>query len=235
VSLLVMQGVSKRYVTKRREYVALRDVSLDVAAGELVAVWGVRRSGRTTLLRVAAGLEAADTGVVRLDGQEVSRARKTLLGSDIGYVNGHFMASQGGTVVDHVAVALLPEGLRIERARSVAHEALERVGAKSCSELSPRLLDPAEVARVALARAIVTEPRLLLVDEPINGVDALQRDQILALVRSLADEGLAVLMTVGEVVTVADRMLSIDDGVLRGEVAPQPASVVQLRAVRDSA
>jgi ABC-type sulfate/molybdate transport systems ATPase subunit len=235
VSLLVMKGVSKRYATKRREYVALRDVSLDIAAGELVAVWGVRRSGRTTLLRVAAGIEAADAGTVSFDGRSLAGDRTGVLGSDVGYVNGHFMSTQGGSVLDHIAVALLARGARIERARSLAHKALERVDAGFCADLSPRLLDPSELIRVALARAMATEPRLLLIDEPINGVDVLQRDAILGLVRTLADDGMAVLMTSGEVVTIADRMLSIDDGVLRGDSAPAPADVVQLHPVRDSA
>lgn len=230
-----MDGATKRYASGRREYVALRDVSLDVEAGELVAVWGPRRSGRTTLLRVAAGMEPLDEGAVRFDGCDVSSARTPPLGSDVGYVNGHFMATQGSTVLDHIAVALLAGGTRIERARALAQKALERVDAAACAGLDPQLLDPAELVRVGLARAIVTGPRLLLVDDPINGLDVLQRDAILSLVRSIADEGVAVLMTVGEVVTVADRMLSLDAGELRGDVAPEPASVVPLRPARGSA
>lgn len=232
MSLLVMHDVTKRYATGRREYVALRSVSLDIDAGELVAVWGLRRSGRTTLLRVAAGIEAADEGVVSFEGRNLARERAAMLGSRIGYANAHFMSAQGGTVVDHVAVGLLASGIPIERARARAYKALERVDASSCAELNPRLLDPAETARVAVARALVTNPRLLLVDDPINGVDLLQRDSILELIRSVADEGVAVLMTVGDVVTMADRMLSIDEGELRGDVAPEQARVVPLRPAR---
>jgi ABC-type multidrug transport system ATPase subunit len=230
MSLLTLENVTKRFSTGRREHVALRDVSLDIEPGELVGVWGLRRSGRTTLLRVAAGIEAPDEGVVAFAGQDLARDRSGVLGNEIGYTNVQFMPSHGGTVVDHVAVGLLASGIPLDRARGHAYQALARVGAGDCADLDPRLLDPAETARVGLARAIVTKPRLLLVDDPTNGVDLLQRDPILALIRSFADDGVAVVLTVGDIVTIADRMLSIDEGELRGDVAPEPALVVPLRA-----
>lgn len=231
MSLLTLENVTKRFSTGRREHVALRNVSLDVEPREVVAVWGLRRSGRTTLLRVAAGVEAPDEGVVKFDGEDIS-SRSAVLGSQVGYVNVQFMQSQGGTVVDQVAVGLLANGIPLDRARAHAYKILARVDAGDCADLDPRLLDPAETARVGLARALVTNPRLLLVDDPTNGVDLMQRDPILSLIRAVADEGVAVLMTVGDVVTIADRMLSIDDGELRGDTAPEHASVVPLHAAR---
>lgn len=230
MSLLVLQSVSKCFSTGRRERLALHDVSLDLGAGEFVAVWGLRRSGRTTLLRVAAGLEAPDEGVVCFDGDDLARSRDEVLGSEIGYVTPTFAASHGATVVDHVALGLLATGLPLERARARAHDALGRVDAAGCADLDPRVLDAGELARVGLARALAARPRLLLLDDPTNGVDVLQRDPFLALVRSIADEGVAVLMAVSDAVTIADRVLSIDDGRLHGELAPEPAQVVQLRA-----
>ncbi|MEX1142649.1 MAG: ATP-binding cassette domain-containing protein [Thermoleophilaceae bacterium] len=229
MSLLVLQSVSKRYSTGRREHIALDDVSLDVEAGELVAVWGMRRSGRTTLLRVAAGMEPPDRGAVCFDGRDLTRDRTGLLGREIGYYNVNFVASQGGTVVDHVAVGLLAHGLGRDRARARADETLDRVGASNCADIDPRSLDPTELARVGIARTLVSEPRLVLLDDPINGIDPLHRDPILTLIRSIADDGVAVLMTVSDVIAVADRLLSIDGGRVRGDVVPASAPVVQLR------
>ena len=83
--------------------------------------------------------------------------------------------------------------------------------------------------RAGIARALVTAPRLLLLDEPTNGVDAPERDAVLALVRSLADEGVAILMTVGEPVGGADRVLALDGGELRGQAIPEAAPVLSLR------
>ncbi|NLT07782.1 MAG: ATP-binding cassette domain-containing protein [Solirubrobacterales bacterium] len=228
MTLLALSNVTKRYATRRREHVALRNVSLEIAAGELVSVWGMRHSGRTTLLRVAAGIEAPDDGTVRFDGR-ILTAGDSLLGTEIGYTNLNFMATQGSSVVDQVAVSLLARGCALDKARSSAFDTLERVGAADCADLDVRTLDPAEQMRVAIARALISKPRLLLVDEPTNGVDILQRDPLLALIRSIADTGTAILLTVGEVVNVADRALSIDEGELRGEVVPEGADVLPLR------
>lgn len=230
MSLLHLEGVTKRYTTGRREYAALLDVSLEVEPGELVAVWGLRRSGRTTLLRVAAGVEQPDEGTVRFCGEDLGRGN--FLGTQIGYANATFMPSQGGRVVDHVGVGLLAAGTPLAGARARAYRALARVDATECAELHPRLLDPAESARVGLARALVTGPRLLLADDPTNGVDLLHRDPILALIRSIADEGVAVLMTVGDAVDVANRVLTIAGGRIRGDAAREQAQVVPLRLAR---
>lgn len=228
MTLLTLRNVTKRYATHRREHMALRDVSLEVAVGELVSVWGMRRSGRTTLLRVAAGIEAPDEGTVHFDGRSMI-AGDSRLGTQIAYTNLNFMATQGSSVVDHVAIGLLAHREPLDRARTRAFEMLDRMGVAGCADLDAKALDPAEQVRIALARALVSEPRLLLVDEPTNGVDVLQRDPLLALIRSIADAGTAVLVTVGEVVNVADRALSIDEGELRGEVVPASADVVPLR------
>jgi ABC-type multidrug transport system ATPase subunit len=228
MTLLSLHNVTKRYSTRRREHVALRDVSLELGPGELVSVWGMRRSGRTTLLRVAAGIEPPDAGRVTFAGQDLSVAQPPL-GTAIGYSNLNFIAAQGGSVLEQIAVGLLATGTSLSDARAQAFDALDRVGARDCASLDARALDPAEQVRVALGRALVSQPRLLLVDEPTNGVDLLQRDPILALIRSIADEGIAVLLTVGEVVNIADRALSMDEGELRGAAVIDDASVVPLR------
>jgi ABC-type multidrug transport system ATPase subunit len=231
MTLLTLRKITKRYTTRQREHVALHDVSLEVAAGELVSVWGMRRSGRTTLLRVAAGIEPPDEGTVHFAGQDMASGGSRL-GTQIGYTNLNFMTTQGSSVVEHIAVSLLAQGSPLDRARTRASEMLDRVGATDCAGLDARILDPAEQVRIALARALASEPRLLLIDEPTNGVDVLQRDPLLALIRSIADAGTAVLVTVGEVVTIADRALSIDEGELRGEVVPEGAEVLPLRSIQ---
>ena len=228
MTLLSLDHVTKRYTTHRREQVALRDVSLEIDYGELVSVWGMRRSGRTTLLRIAAGIEAPDEGTVCFGGRDIGTGGSQL-GTQIGYTNLNFMATQGSSVVEHIAVSLLARGTPLDRARTRAREMLDRVGAAACADLDAKILDPAEQVRVALARALASEPRLLLVDDPTNGVDVLQRDPLLALIRSIADAGTAVLLTVGEVVTIADRALSIDEGELHGEAVPEGAHVLPLR------
>jgi ABC-type multidrug transport system ATPase subunit len=231
MSLLALEGVGKRYREGAREHVALREVSLTLEAGELAAVWGMRRSGRSTLLRVAAGIEQPDDGVVRFDGQDLAKHGEDLLGSAIGYCQKRLRGEEGRGVLGHVMVGLLVRGISAGEARRRGHAALERTGAAGLSGMGLAELDEAEAIRVALARTLALEPRLLVVDEPTRGVDLIQRDEILLLLRRLADEGATVLMSADESTALsgADRAFSLSDGELRGTPARELASVVQLR------
>jgi ABC-type lipoprotein export system ATPase subunit len=232
MNLLELDRVSKRYIRGLREHVALHDVSLELNAGELVAVWGMRRSGRSTLLRVAAGVEAPDTGVVRFAGRELADRGADVLGSGIGYCRKTFRPTEGQSVLDQLMVGQIARGVSPSAAQSRAQVALERTGAAGCLELRPNELDGAEAVRVAVARALALQPRLLVIDEPTVGVDLLARDELLLLLRALADEGIAVLTSTGEASGLAgvDRALSLGEGELRGHLAPDElAPVVPLR------
>jgi len=237
MSLLTLERVSKRYRRGRREITALDDVSLTIAPGELVAIWGVPRSGRTTLLRIAAGLEQPDGGDVRFRGEALAPSHAEGLPRGIGYVEVGLASVGGESILDQVAMPLLARGTAPETARARAMLQLERVGAVGCARLQPRELDPTERVRVAIAQALVGGPRLLLVDDPTRHVDLLEREAVLLLVRSIADGQVAVLMTTGEAMGVSgvDRALTISGGVLRSEARPEPANVVALRSVRSGA
>ena len=181
-------------------------------AGELVAVWGARRSGRSTLLRVAAGIERPEDGTVSFEGRDLARWRNSVLGSRIGYCQMSFASGGRGLVVEHIAAGLLAQRASPTDAMRRAQEMLVRVGAERCGQLECHELDGAEVAHVAIASALVTSPALLVIDEPTNGVDLLERDPLLTLLRSIANEGTAVLMSAGDAqgLSGVDRALSID-------------------------
>jgi ABC-type lipoprotein export system ATPase subunit len=231
VSLLALEHVGKRYRDGPRERVVLRDVSLELRAGELAMVWGLRRSGRSTLLRVAAGIEAPDTGVVRFDGRDLADHGEQLLGCGIGYCQKTFRSAEGQTVLEQVTVGLLARGVPRPVARSRAAEALERTGAEGCAARRPAELDGGEAVRVALARTLTLGPRLLVIDEPVKGIDLLDRDAVLLLLRSLTREGIAVLASIGESTGLAgaDTALALGDGELRASPAPELAPVLPLR------
>jgi ABC-type multidrug transport system ATPase subunit len=237
MSLLSIEHVTKRYRRGRLERVAIRDISLEIDPGELVAVWGARFSGRSTLLRVAAGIESPEEGSVYFEGRDLARARNKLLGRRIGYCQTSFSASARGLVVEHVASGLLAQRAAPKQAWRRGQEMLSRVGAESCARLECHELDGAELARVAIACALVTAPALLVIDEPTNGVDLLERDPLLALLRSIANDGTAVLMSTGDAqgLSGVDRALTIDNGELQGEPEPAQAHVVPLRRAESGA
>jgi molybdate transport system ATP-binding protein len=228
VSLLELEHATKRFTSGQRETLALRDVSLELRAGECVAIYGLRRSGRTTLLRVVAGILPLDEGVVRFEGRDLAERTGQGLGVEIGYCSPVFDPAHGGSVADHVAVGLLARGVGRTRARVQAEEALERAGASDCVHLDPRDLHVDELVRAGIARALVTAPRLLLLDEPTNGVDVRERDAIVALLCGIAHAGTAILMTVGEPLAGPDRVLELDHGQLRGDATPDPEGIVAL-------
>ncbi len=229
MSLLALEHATKRFASGQRQTLALSDVSLEVSAGECVAIYGLRRSGRTTLVRVAAGILPLDAGVVRFEGRDLAERTGRALGIEIGYCSPLFDPAHGGSVADHVAVGLLARGAGRTHARAQAEEALERVGASDCAHLDPRELHVDELVRAGIARALATAPRLLLLDEPTNGVGVQERDAILALLRRVAGAGAAVLMTVGEPIAGPDRVLALDGGQLRGDAAPDAEGVVAMR------
>jgi ABC-type multidrug transport system ATPase subunit len=237
MSLLSIERVTHRYRRGRLEHVAVRDISLDLEPGELVGVWGARFSGRSTLLRIAAGIEAPEEGVVRFEGIDVARHRNNLLGRRIGYCQTCFPNSQHGLVVDYVAAGLLAQRALPRQARRRGQELLFRVGAEHCARLECRELAGAEIARVAIASALCTAPALLVIDEPTSGVDLLDRDPLLALLRSIANEGTAVLMSTGDAqgLSGVDRALSLDSGELRGGAKQTQAQVLPLRRAESGA
>jgi putative ABC transport system ATP-binding protein len=230
VSLLSIENVSKRYRRGPREYVALRGVSLAIQRGELVVVLGSRKSGRSTLLRIAAGLERPDGGIVRFEGTALSAARN-VVGRRISYGHTAFSPMQGERVLDHVAAALLAQGVSAGQATRAAEQVSARTGVADCAGMQPAELTGAERVRVAIARALAPGPALLVLDDPTTGVGLLQSDGILRLLRSLADEGVAVLMSTDDATCVsgADRAFSLHDGQLRCDVQAPQADVVPLR------
>jgi putative ABC transport system ATP-binding protein len=230
MSLLVVAGVSKRYRRGRREYVALNDVSLSVERGEVVAVLGTRQSGRSMLLRIAAGLERPDEGTVRFEGVDPS---PSVIGRRLAYCRMSFSELEGDRVLDHVAAGLLAQSVATVSAARTAERALARAGVANCARMRPYELHAAERVRVAIARALTSSPSLLVIDEPTATVGFLERDPILRLLRLIADEGVAVLMSTGDATCLsgADRAMSLEQGELRGELEPHEAEVVPFRVV----
>lgn len=215
----------------RLERTTLDRVSLKVEPGELVTVAGGRRSGRTTLLRIAAGAIRPSAGTARFAG--VDLARRSMLGTPngIAYALPHFEPIVGGSVLEQVAAPLLGHGFSMLRARIVAYRLLLRVEMADHASSSAADLDPFETLRVSIARALVTAPSLLLVDQPPDAAAAADRDAKLATqLRAIAHhDAIAIVLTIddGARLDGVDHVLKLDRGSLRR--APSSRRVVPLR------
>jgi putative ABC transport system ATP-binding protein len=228
--VLELERISKRYRHGAQHEEVLSEVSMEVHEREVVAVWGPRNSGRSTLLRIAAAIEAPDSGVVRFRSRQLTPGSGAIAGG-IAYCQPTLRSPEGRLVLEELIAAQLALGVRPSGARARASEALERTGSLGCQGRRPCELNRAEAVRAAIARGLLQEPSLLVVDEPTTGVEPLERDRILELLRSLTQEGVAILMSLDKGIGLfcADRALALSEGRLRGHLSPEVAEVLPLR------
>ena len=229
--LLSLKGVSKSYWRGPREVKVLQDVSLDLHAGELVAVWGQRRSGKTTLLKLASGLEDPDAGAVVMSGQDLKTLTPVrfaqVLRGHIGWAKPTGPPEDSGmSIHDYVAMPLLSSHSHRE-AQRLAMNAIEKVGVPECAEQQWGSLADSEQALVAVAHALVREPRVLLVDDQTTSLADLQREEVMELLRSLAEQhDMGVLVTVPDMAEMvhAHRIRSLSSGRLLAPADPPSGS-----------
>jgi ABC-type lipoprotein export system ATPase subunit len=224
-ALLSLKGVGKSYWRGDTEVRVLRDVTLEVRAGELAAVWGARGSGKSTLLKLAARLETPDSGSVYFNGVDLARLSERqharLMLEWIGWVRRTGPQSDL-RMLDYVALPLLARhGRRLAYAR--AKEAVERVGLSAQSRQRWGSLCDGERALIGIAHGIARAPRLLLVDDPTANLDVLGRERVTELLHSLVDEeAIAVLMAVPDMPAAmrADQIFSLGGGRLSRASSP---------------
>jgi putative ABC transport system ATP-binding protein len=216
---LTLESVSKAYRRGRGIQQALTDVSLTVSSGELVAVHGEPRSGKSTLLRIAAGIESPDRGLVRYDGRELARMGGRDLAEyrrdAVAWVAASGPSLPGYRARDYVALPALAAGASVRGARSAADEALQLAGAGGCADAGLDELSDTEARCVAIAQALVRRPRMLLADEPVYGLGAVESRRILALFRTLVVErhfGVLVTATEASEVLGATHVVGLSGG-----------------------
>jgi putative ABC transport system ATP-binding protein len=214
--------VSLRNVTRAFPggVLALRDVTLEIARGELVAIVGPSGSGKSTMLNIIGTLDRASAGSVEIDGHDVARLRDSdlsaLRGRRIGFVFQHFHLSPGVSALDNVADGLLYTGVGIAERRRRAEAALRQVGLGHRLGHRPHQMSGGEKQRTAIARALARQPALLLADEPTGALDSASGEGVVQLLLSLHREGTAVVVITHDRDLAArfDRQASMRDGAL---------------------
>ncbi|MEV0996283.1 ABC transporter ATP-binding protein [Nonomuraea sp. NPDC050202] len=214
-----MSVVELRDVTREHGQVhALRGVSLEVSAGELVAVMGPSGSGKSTLLNLAGGLDLPTSGTVTIEGEDLSRVKDlaALRRGRVGYVFQDLNLIPSLTAAENVMLPRELDGVRTGQARTEALAVLAEVGVEEIADRFPEELSGGQRQRVAIARALVGERRLLLADEPTGALDTATGDEILELLRARCDAGAAVLLVTHEprYAAWADRVIHLRDGLV---------------------
>ena len=214
MSLIVLDQVHKCFGARE----VLKGVSLEVAAGEVVAIIGRSGSGKSTLLRCINGLETVDAGTVRFDGQVVGRGEASLraLRLAAGIVFQQFNLFPHLSVGRNVMLAqTVVKGTAAREAGALARRTLDRVGLGSKFDAYPDQLSGGEQQRVAIARALAMEPRALLCDEITSALDPELVNEVLAVVRALAADGMTLVLVTHEMRfarEVCDRVVFLHGG-----------------------
>lgn len=211
-------GVSHTYAHGSVRVEALKDVTLGIDRGEMVAVMGPSGSGKSTLLSLAGGLEQATTGIVRVDGAELGQRDATALAElrrkKVGYVFQDYNVLPSLTAAENVALPLELDGVGQRKARKQALQALSAVDMARMADRFPDNLSGGEQQRVAIARAMVGDRFLLLADEPTGALDTLTGENVMRLLSTYCNQGGTALYVTHEAAHAAwaDRVLFLRDG-----------------------
>jgi putative ABC transport system ATP-binding protein len=225
-ALLELENVSRVYGEEIEVY-ALREASLQIFAGDFIAIVGPSGSGKSTMLGLLGVLDLPTSGTIRVAGQDVSKlddaTRSRLRGDSIGFVFQQFHLIPHLTALGNVETALLYRDLRPRERRARAYTALEQLGLGPRAHHRPVQMSGGEQQRVALARAIVTNPLMILADEPTGALDSANAAHVLEIFRALQSPERAVVMVTHDptVAHMARRKVSMRDGRI---VSDEPAA-----------
>jgi putative ABC transport system ATP-binding protein len=226
--LLELEHVSRVYGEEVEVY-ALRDVSLQIMAGDFMSIVGPSGSGKSTMLGLLGVLDLPTSGTIRIAGQDVSKlqdaTRSRLRGNSIGFVFQQFHLIPHLTALGNVETALLYRDMRPKQRRDKAFAALEELGLGPRAQHRPVQMSGGEQQRVALARAIVTDPLMILADEPTGALDSANAAHVLEIFKGLGSPERAVVMVTHDptVAGTAQRKVSMRDGEIVADERLAPA------------
>jgi len=216
--MIKLTNINKTFIRSKIETSALSDINLHVAKGEFVAITGPSGCGKSTLLNVLGMMDAPTSGQYLLDGTDIynrnERELVELRNRDIGFVFQSFNLLDSPSVFENVELPLIYRKTPKTERRSRVTEVLERLGLGACIDFQPSELSGGEQQRVAVARALVGDPKLILADEPTGNLDSKAGELVLALLQSLNEKGATILMVThsAEYAARAHRVVKMLDG-----------------------
>ena len=216
--LLNLQNIDKNYGKEPLIVPVLKDVCLEVAQGDYIAIMGPSGSGKTTLMNIIGCLDRASEGTYLFEEEDISEMNDDALSdlrlNKIGFVFQNFNLLNSQTAQENVALPLIYAGINKEERNLRANVTLSKVGLADRTTFKPNQLPGGQKQRVAIARAIINNPKILLADEPTGALDQASGKQVMELFKALNDEGVTIIMITHDanVASHAKKILHIIDG-----------------------
>ncbi|MFI9409699.1 MULTISPECIES: ABC transporter ATP-binding protein [Nocardia] len=217
-AMLELSGVTKEYRVGGQAVRALDDVGLRIETGEFTSIIGPSGSGKSTLLHLLGALDSPDAGSIRFRGEEIGaldeEQQSAFRRHQVGFVFQFFNLLPTLSAWENVAIPKLLDGTGLRKAKPRALELLDRVGLAERAEHRPAELSGGQMQRVAVARALIMDPPLILADEPTGNLDSKTGAAILELLGEIAAAGSSVVMVTHDMgaVTYCDRVITLRDG-----------------------
>jgi putative ABC transport system ATP-binding protein len=223
--LMTLTDIEKTYHLEGVSTTVLKEVSLTVGEGDLLAIVGASGSGKSTLMNIIGLLDKADSGTYLLKGRNVAALTDDesalLRNQNIGFVFQQFNLLPRFTAMQNVSLPLVYRGTEAAEIKEKVHAALEHVGMSRYAQHRPTQLSGGQQQRVAIARALVTEPQVILADEPTGALDSRTGSEVMNLFLSLHAQGRTIIMITHDehVAALCKRRITLADGAVIAETA----------------
>ena len=218
--MIEINNLNKSYAIGKNSLHVLKGIDLTIKKGELVAIMGSSGSGKSTLLNIVGMLDNYDSGSYYLDNVPIKDLDETKAAKYrnqfLGFIFQSFNLINYKTALENIALPLYYQGISRDERQKIAFEYLEKVGLGDWSEHLPSELSGGQKQRIAIARALASQPKVLLADEPTGALDSTTSEEVMALIKKINKEGKTILVVTHEheIANMCNRIITLKDGVI---------------------
>ena len=218
--MIEINKLNKSYAIGKNSLHVLKGIDLTIKKGELVAIMGSSGSGKSTLLNIIGMLDNYDSGSYQLDNVPIKDLDETKAAKYrnqfLGFIFQSFNLINYKTALENIALPLYYQGISRDERQKIAFEYLEKVGLGDWSEHLPSELSGGQKQRIAIARALASQPKVLLADEPTGALDSTTSEEVMALIKKINKEGKTILVVTHEheIANMCNRIITLKDGVI---------------------